>query len=69
MTDRLANRIPAPAPSAPRNDGPPAGLLAGLALRLSDWRRRARYARAFRGFDDRQLRDLGLSPFDQFDQW
>ncbi len=68
MTDRLAaDRLaPIPAPSTPSHGAPPAGLLAGLALRLLDWRRRARYAREFRGFDRRQLRDLGLSPFDQW---
>jgi uncharacterized protein YjiS (DUF1127 family) len=68
MTDRLATRRidPAAADRLPRPDVAPTGLLAELALRLSEWRRRARYARAFRGFDRRQLRDLGLSPFDQW---
>ena len=45
---------------------PPAGLLAELTLRITDWRKRARYARTFRGLDRRQLRDLGLNPLDQW---
>jgi uncharacterized protein YjiS (DUF1127 family) len=66
MTDRLAADRTDPAVVPPTPGSPPAGLIAELALKLSDWRRRARYAREFRGFDRRQLRDLGLSPFDQW---
>jgi uncharacterized protein YjiS (DUF1127 family) len=45
---------------------PPAGLLSDLASQFVSWRQRARHAREFRGFDPHQLRDLGLSPFDQW---
>jgi hypothetical protein len=44
----------------------PATLLGALALRLAAWRRRFKQARDFRGFDQRQLRDLGLNHFDQW---
>jgi hypothetical protein len=66
MTDRLAADRTDPAAAHPTPGLPPAGLLAELALKLSDWRRRARYAREFRGFDRRQLRDLGLNHLDQW---
>jgi uncharacterized protein YjiS (DUF1127 family) len=44
----------------------PAGWLAGIAWRLASWHRRARFTRAFRGFDAHQLRDLGLNSLDQW---
>jgi uncharacterized protein YjiS (DUF1127 family) len=43
-----------------------ASLVGRLALRLSAWHKRTRYARNFRGLDDRQLRDLGLNSLDQW---
>jgi uncharacterized protein YjiS (DUF1127 family) len=60
-------------PAAPRAEpppllpaAPPPGWLATLAERLAAWRRRSRRLRGFRGFDRRQLRDLGIEPFDQW---
>jgi uncharacterized protein YjiS (DUF1127 family) len=44
----------------------PTGWLTGIAWQLVSWRRRVRFARAFRGFDAHQLRDLGLNPLDQW---
>ena len=41
-------------------------LIASLATRLTAWRHRAKQARDFRGFDQRQLRDLGINHFDQW---
>jgi len=59
-------------PAAPRAEPPPLvaaappGWLAALAERLAAWRRRSRLLRTFRGFDRRQLRDLGIGPLDQW---
>lgn len=53
-------------PSTATGANSSASRLAGMALALVLWRRRARQARGFRGFDKHQLRDLGLSPFDQW---
>jgi uncharacterized protein YjiS (DUF1127 family) len=61
--DRLGDL---PAPVAPEAKGHASSLLASVATRLTAWRRRAKQARDFRGFDQRQLRDLGLNHFDQW---
>ncbi|MBV8169276.1 MAG: hypothetical protein JO021_20955 [Alphaproteobacteria bacterium] len=60
--DRLGD-----APSAlPAKTDDSSPSLASLAIRLAAWRRRAKQTRAFRGFDQHQLRDLGLNHFDQW---
>ncbi len=73
MTDRLlrdpTGPVPefvSPAPSAPAPALPSAGLLAEMALAVAAWRRRVRHTATFRGFHRYQLRDLGLSPLDQW---
>jgi uncharacterized protein YjiS (DUF1127 family) len=58
--------VPAVALPAEPPPSRPTEWLAGFAWRLMSWRRRARFARAFRGFDAHQLRDLGLNPLDQW---
>lgn len=50
----------------PAREPVPSGLLGTLATRLTTWHRRTKQARGFRGFDQRQLRDLGLNHFDQW---
>jgi uncharacterized protein YjiS (DUF1127 family) len=55
-----------PAPIMPTDDDAPSSLIGALATRLTEWRRRAKQARAFRGFDRHQLRDLGINHFDQW---
>lgn len=52
--------------AATAQDRDTAGALVGLATRMMEWRRRAKQARDFRGFGQRQLRDLGLNHFDQW---
>ncbi len=54
------------APSSQPLATPPAGMLAEMALAVVAWRRRVRHAATFRGFHKFQLRDLGLSPLDQW---
>jgi uncharacterized protein YjiS (DUF1127 family) len=62
-SDRPGN---APVAAMPAVDPQPASRLGALATRLTAWRQRAKQARDFRGFDQRQLRDLGLNHFDQW---
>ena len=62
LVDRLGD-APSALPATKEDSSHP---LAELAIRLAAWRRRAKRARAFRGFDRHQLRDLGLNHFDQW---